>query len=235
LAIFLSSLVGSASLGVYSLATDRFFMVPNSVPPKKAQRLSEWLKVKLIHTSVGASVLIGALACANSNGILLPSFIREEELGTIRKSFDGNITIMETKKTAYGNLVLANDQGAIVDPRLKPADVDKISETLGVEVARSEIAGLPYVGSLAVATNKGVLAHPFLKDTERRLLEDLLKVPVDVGTVNCGLPYIGTGLIANRHTAIAGLLTTGPEIFIMGNALDVVKEDEQIENLQSHR
>lgn len=235
MAIFLSSLVGSASLGVYSLATDRFFMVPNSVPPKKAQRLSEWLKVKLIHTSVGASVLIGALACANSNGILLPSFIREEELGTIRKSFDGNITIMETKKTAYGNLVLANDQGAIVDPRLKPADVDKISETLGVEVARSEIAGLPYVGSLAVATNKGVLAHPFLKDTERRLLEDLLKVPVDVGTVNCGLPYIGTGLIANRHTAIAGLLTTGPEIFIMGNALDVVKEDEQIENLQSHR
>jgi len=235
LAIFLSSLVGSASLGVYSLATDRFFMVPNSVPPKKAQRLSEWLKVKLIHTSIGASVLIGALACANSNGILLPSFIREEELGTIRKSFDGNITIMETKKTAYGNLVLANDQGAIVDPRLKPADVDKISETLGVEVARSEIAGLPYVGSLAVATNKGVLAHPFLKDTERRLLEDLLKVPVDVGTVNCGLPYIGTGLIANRHTAIAGLLTTGPEIFIMGNALDVVKEDEQIENLQSHR
>ena len=235
MAIFLSSLVGSASLGVYSLATDRFFMVPNSVPPKKAQRLSEWLKVKLIHTSIGASVLIGALACANSNGILLPSFIREEELGTIRKSFDGNITIMETKKTAYGNLVLANDQGAIVDPRLKPADVDKISETLGVEVARSEIAGLPYVGSLAVATNKGVLAHPLLKDTERRLLEDLLKVPVDVGTINCGLPYVGTGLIANRHTAIAGLLTTGPEIFIIGNALDVVKEDEQIENLQSHR
>jgi translation initiation factor 6 len=235
LAIFLSSLVGSASLAVYSLATDRFFIAPNAVPLKKAQRLSEWLRVKLIHTSIGGSVLIGPLACANSNGILLPPFIKEEELGIIQRCFDGNITIMETKKTAYGNLVLANDQGAIVDPRLKTADVDKISETLGVEVARSEIAGLPYVGSLAVATNKGVLAHPLLKDTERRLLEDLLKVPVDVGTINCGLPYVGTGLIANRHTAIAGLLTTGPEIFIIGNALDVVKEDEQIENLQSHR
>jgi hypothetical protein len=30
-------------------------------------------------------------------------------------------------------------------------------------------------------------------------------------------------------------LTTGPEIFIIGNSLDVVKEDEKVESLQSHR
>jgi len=133
---------------------------------------------------------------------------------------------METKRTAYGNMVLANDRGAIVDPRLKSSETKKISETLGVEVVRGEIAGLPYVGSLAVATNKGVLAHPLLKDSERKLLEDVLKVPVDVGTINCGIPYIGTGLIGNRYAVVAGSLTTGPEMFIMGHALDVVKEDE---------
>jgi translation initiation factor 6 len=227
--------LGSASLGVYSLATDRFFIAPRSITPKKAEKLSEWLNVKLIPTSIGGSVLVGALACANSRGILLPSFIRGEELEVIQRSFEGNIAIMETKKTAYGNLVLANDHGAIVDPRLKTSELQKISETLCVEVARGEIAGLPYVGSLAVATNKGVLAHPLLKDSERKILEDILKVPVDVGTINCGIPYVGTGLIGNRHAAIAGLLTTGPEIFIIGNALDVVKEDGKIESLQSHR
>jgi len=42
-------------------------------------------------------------------------------------------------------------------------------------------------------------------------------------------------LLANRYTAIAGLLTTGPEIFIIGNSFDVVKEDEKVESLQSHR
>ena len=147
----------------------------------------------------------------------------------------GNITIMETRKTAYGNLVLANDHGAIVDPRLKSSDVQTISETLCVETVPSEIAGLPYVGSLAVATNKGVLAHPLLKESERKTLEDVLKVPVDVGTINCGIPYVGTGLIANSHAAVAGLLTTGPEMFIIGNALDVVKEDEEIESFQSNR
>jgi translation initiation factor 6 len=234
LAIYLSSIVGSPSIGVYSLVTDRIFIVPGAVPIKKAERLSEWLKVKLVHTSVGGSVLVGALACANSKGILLPSFAREEEVAAVRRCFDGNITVMDTKKTAYGNLVLANDQGAIVDPRLKTPEVQKISETLCVEALRGEIAGLPYVGSLGVATNKGVLVHPLMKDSERQILEEVLKVPVDVGTINCGIPYVGTGLIANRHAAIAGLLTTGPEIFIIGNALDVVKEDEKLESLQSN-
>jgi translation initiation factor 6 len=226
LAVYLSSIVGSASIGVYSLANDKIVIIPKMVPLKKAERTAEWLKVKLVHTSIGGSVLAGALACANSNGILLPNSIREEELAVIKSSFEGNITVMETKKTAYGNLVLVNDYGAVVDPRFKEPQIKQISETLGVEVFTGEIAGLPYVGSLAVATNKGVLAHPLLKDEERKILESVFKVPVDVGTVNCGLPYVGTGLIGNTHAAVAGSFTTGPEIFIIGNALDVVQEDE---------
>ncbi len=227
MAIYLCSLVGSASIGVYSLTTDKIVTLPKWVSLRKAERFEKWLKVKLMHITIGKSVLIGALACANSNGILLPHFVTDEEIRVLKPVFEGNVAIMETKRTAYGNMVLANDRGAIVDPRLKSSEIKKISETLGVEVVRGEIAGLPYVGSLAVATNKGVLAHPLLKDSERKLLEDVLKVPVDVGTINCGIPYVGTGLIGNRYAVVAGSLTTGPEMFIMGHALDVVKEDEQ--------
>jgi len=226
LAVYLSSIVGSPSIGVYSLVTDKIIIVPKLLPLAKAERLAEWFRVKLIHTAISGSVLIGAFVCANSNGILLPHSVREEELKTIKSVFDGNIIIMETKKTAYGNIVLANDRGAVADPRLKTSEITKISETLGVEAVPGEIAGLPYVGSLAVATNKGVIAHPLLKDSERKLLEDVFKVPVDVGTINCGIPYVGTGLIGNRYAAVAGALTTGPEMFIIGNALDVVKEEE---------
>lgn len=226
MAIHLFSLFGGASIGVYSLVTDKLLIIPKWAPLKKIQGLKQSLKVKLVRTTIGWSVLVGALACANSNGILLPHFVRDEELKDIKSVFEGNITVMETKKTAYGNIVLANDYGAVVDPRLKPSDIKRISETLGVEAVSGEIAGLPYVGSLAVATDKGVLVHPLLKEDERKLLEDVLKVPVDVGTINCGIPYVGTGLIGNRYAAVAGLLTTGPEMFIIGNALDVVKEDE---------
>ncbi|NWF87270.1 translation initiation factor IF-6 [Candidatus Bathyarchaeota archaeon] len=233
--VYLSGIIGSASIGVYSLATDKVVIVPKAVPFKKAERLGEWLKVKLIQTSIGESVLIGALSCANSNGILLPHFVNDKELETIKSNFEGNITVMERKKTAYGNLVLANDYGAIVDVRFRTAEIEEISESLGVEAVSGEIAGLPYVGSLAVATNKGVVAHPLLRDSERKLLEDVLKVPVDVGTVNCGIPYVGTGLIGNRYAAIAGSMTTGPEMFIIENALDIVREEETNESIQSYR
>ena len=226
MAVYLSSIVGSACIGVYSLANEKIVIIPKMIPLEKAAQTAEWLKVKLVHTSICGSVLAGAFVCANSNGILLPSFIRDEELAVIKSVFEGTITIMETKRTAYGNLVLANDRGAVVDPRFKEPQLKKIAETLGVEAVPSEIAGLPYVGSLAVATNKGVLAHPLLKDDERKILESVFKVPVDVGSVNCGIPYVGTGLIANSHAAVAGSLTSGPEVFIIGNALDVVQDDE---------
>lgn len=223
--IYQSSLVGSASIGVYSLATDRVVIIPKWVPPRKAERFAEWLKAELIHTTVGDSVLVGALACANSNGMLLPHFVRDREVKVIRSCFTGTLTIMDTRKTAYGNIVLTNDHGAIVDPRLKTPQIREVSDTLDVEVVPGEIAGLPYVGSLAVATNRGVLAHPFVRDSEQKLLEEMLKVPVDVGTINCGIPYVGTGLIGNRYAAVSGLLTTGPEMFIIGHTLDVVKDD----------
>jgi len=227
LTVYLSSIVGSASIGVYSLTTEDIVIIPVIVPKQKAQEFADWLHVKLAYTSIAGSVLAGSLVCANSYGMLLPSSVREEELTKIKAVFSGNVAVMETKKTAYGNLVLTNDKGAVVDPRFKEAEIKKISETLGVEAVPTEIAGLPYVGSLGVATNKGVLVHPMLKAEEKKTLESTFKVPVDVGTVNCGVPYVGTGLLANTHAAVAGSMTTGPEMFIIGNALDVVQEEEK--------
>jgi len=226
LAVYLTSIIGSASIGVYSLATDKFVLIPTMVPQDKAEKTAEWLKVSLIHTSIGGSLLAGALACANSNGIILSSFVRQEEIDTIKAGFDGHVAVMESRKTAFGNLVLANDKGALVDPRMKEPIMKQVSDALGVEAVPGRIAGLTYVGSLAVATNKGVLAHPLLTEEEKKVVESVLKVPVDVGTINCGIPYVGTGLIANSYAAVAGSLTTGPEMFIIGNAMDVVQEVE---------
>jgi translation initiation factor 6 len=223
LPLFLFDVFGNASIGVYSLVNDRIAIIPPQVPESKRQKVEEWLKVKVVATTVGKSVITGTLACSNSNGVILPPFAQEEEIEAIKSDSDLNVTVMDTKKTAYGNLILANDKGAVADPRLERRVVNKIGDTLGVEVVSNEIAGLPYVGSLATATNKGVLAHPMLKEGERKVLEDVLKVHVDVGTINCGIPYVATGLLGNSNGAVAGLLTTGPEMFIIGQALDVVK------------
>jgi translation initiation factor 6 len=226
LPLFLFDVFGNASIGVYSLVNDRIAIVPPQVPENKRKKVEEWLKVKVVATTVGKSLVTGALVCSNSNGLILPPFATGDEVEAIKSAVDLNVTVMDTKKTAYGNMVLANDKGAVVDPRMKNRDMNRIGDTLGVEVLSGEIAGLPYVGSLATATNKGVMAHPMLKDGEREVLEDVLKVPVDVGTVNCGIPYVATGLLGNSYGAVVGFLTTGPEMFIIGQALDVVKENE---------
>jgi len=225
LSITLMGIFGSASIGVYALTTEKMALVPPQMSEDKVRRLEECLKVKTIRTTIGESVLIGALTSANSNGIVLPNFIRDEEIQNIKSTFSSvNMAIMETRRTAYGNMVLTNDYGAVVDPRLKEKDIANISDALGVEAVLGEIAGLPYVGSLATATNKGVLAHPMIKEEEQKLLKDVLKVPVDVGTVNCGIPYVGTGLIGNSQGALAGFITTGPELFIIEHALELVEE-----------
>lgn len=224
MAIYLLGLFGSASIGVYSLATEKMVILPLQTPETKASRIEEWLGVKAAKTTIGGSLVVGALACANSNGVILPHSVREEELAAIKTaSEDINVAVMDTRRNAYGNMVLANDHGAIVDPRLNPTTIGRISDTLGVEAVTGEIAGLPYVGSLALATNRGVLAHPMIRDEEQTRLRDVLKARVDVGSVNCGIPYVSTGLIGNSSNVVAGFLTTGPEMFIIGQALDVVK------------
>ncbi|MEM3040952.1 MAG: translation initiation factor IF-6 [Nitrososphaerota archaeon] len=219
--LFLLDTFSSASVGVYLRATESFLIVPRQIPESTVEKLKSWFNTDVVQTNVGGSVLAGCLICANSQGIVLPSFVWDEEVDALKSIPDINITIMETKKTAYGNLVLANDYGAVADPKLTKQDIEKISDTLGVDVVPGEIAGLPYPGSLATATNKGVLAHPLIKPEEEELLRDVLKVPVGLGTVNCGIPYIATGLIGNSRVAVAGSLTTGPELVMISEALGV--------------
>ena len=224
--IYLLDTFGSASIGVYIRATEEFIIVPKQVPSTKVEKLQGWFKTKIVKANIGGSVLIGSLICANSNGMILPRFVWDEELEALKSLRDVNITVMDTKRTAYGNLVLTNDYGAVVDPRLSRKDVKVISDTLGVEAVSGEVAGLPYVGALTTATNKGAMAHPLIKPEEEELLRDVLKVHVGIGTVNCGIPYIATGLIGNSKVAAAGSLTTGPELFMIGQALGVAEEDE---------
>jgi len=222
LPIFLLDVFGSASIGVYNLVTDEMVVVPKQISESHIRKLEMWLEAKVIRTNIGGSILLGSLVCANSKGMILPHVVFEEEIQVIKSSTSINLSVMETKPTAYGNLVLANDFGALVDPRLQRSDVKVIEDTLGVEAFPGKIAGLPYVGSLATATNKGVLTHPLITEEEKKVLMNALKVKVGVGTVNCGIPYVATGLVGNSRAAVAGSLTTGPELFMIGDALEVV-------------
>ena len=220
--ISLLDIRGSPNIGVYTLTTDRYTVIPIEISEAKTEKIKRYLNTNIIYTSIGDSTLLGVLSTANSNGIVVPYYTHDEEVGQIKKAVDVNVIKINCNKTALGNLILANDRGAVIDPELikEKRAVKQIEDALGVEVAEGTIVGLPYVGSLAVATNKGVLAHPMLREDERKLLEEVLKVPVEVGTINRGVPFVASGLMANSFGALAGFITTGPEIVMLNNSLN---------------
>jgi translation initiation factor 6 (eIF-6) len=80
----------------------------------------------------------------------------------------------------------------VVDPRLKKRRL----KNLKYGEAITEIAGLPYV-AFGYSHQQGVLAHPMLTAEK----ENLENVPSSDDGVSCGVPYVGTGLLANSHAA----------------------------------
>jgi len=222
LTIHAFDLLGSPNIGVYALTTNSLTILSIDIPSRQVQRVKDSLKGDIVVTTVGETRLVGVLAAANSNGILLPHFASDEEVAAIQRVWKGNTARVQSKRTALGNLILANDRGALASENLmREKDALKtIQDVLDVEIVAGEIAGLPYVGSFATATNKGVLAHPMLKTKEQQVLRDVLKVPVDVGTINGGSPLVSSGVLANEHGVLIGSPTTGPEIMIITNVLD---------------
>jgi translation initiation factor 6 len=121
-----------------------------------------------------------------------------------------------------GNMVLANDKGALASPNLSADAIETISKTLGVPTEQGTIAGINNVGAAGVATNKGALLHPDATAEEAEAAEEILGVPVDVGTGCGGVKYVGVCMIANSYGAIVGETTTGPELGRIESALGFI-------------
>lgn len=223
LPILQRNLLGSPNIGVHALTTNSFTLVPVNTSRGKIKFLSKFLKGKIIPATIGGTRLLGVLAAANSNGIVLPNFTLAEEISALEAVLDVNIVKIESKINAFGNLILVNDQGGIVGKNLmrEKTAIRKINDALSVELVQGEIVGLPYVSSLATATNTGVLAHPMLREKEQKLLEEVLRVRVGLGTVNGGRPFVSSGILVNDYGVVIGNSTTGPEIMVINQLFGV--------------
>jgi translation initiation factor 6 len=205
------NLGGNPNLGVAMAATDQAAIVPPNLEDKELKLIDEALQVPLIKTPISGSNLAGALAVGNSNGYVVSRFAFDREIDKIKES-GLKVERIPDRFTAVGNIALANDNGALVNPLLSDKSVELISSTLDVDVNRGSIANFKINGSVAVATNKGMLVHPSTTREELKFLENVFKVPGDVGTVNRGTKLVGACTVANSNGVIVGLDTTGPEM-----------------------
>lgn len=212
----------SPNIGLFVKSNDTLLSVPFGFAETKVKKLKEYLGVdKMIYVSVSGTRLVGPLTVMNNNGILLPSTASEEELQIFKNASKLNVETLNSKFTAIGNLIAANDKGAVVSSLIKAETHQQIRDVLGVQVETLSIAGFTQTGSMIVATNQGAGVHPNATDEEIQVISDILKVDVEPATVNGGIPYLSSGIITNSKSMVVGSLTTGPELIILSRTFNI--------------
>lgn len=197
------------NLGLYSFATDKYcFLGLNN--KKVSKKIKQTLRVPFYICPILNTNFSGIFVAGNSYGIVISKPVKYYDMYRLRHYFE-NILVLKTKYTAIGNLILMNDNGAILSPLLKK-NKQEIKQLFCINCEISTIAKQRIVGNLGSATNRGCLLHPKVRQNEKKIVEDVLGVESDIGTVNYGSSYPGAGIIANSNGVVVSEQTSGPEL-----------------------
>ncbi|MFL6432843.1 MAG: translation initiation factor IF-6 [Nitrososphaeraceae archaeon] len=206
----------SPNIGVFIKANDRIILIPFGFAETKITKLTHYLQLEeKIYASISGTRLIGPMTVMNNNGILLPSIASDEEICVLRQASGLNVERLKSKFTAVGNLISTNDNGALVSPLLNSEVNQQVRDVLGVPVNSIAVGGFIQTGSMVVATNIGAAIHPKATEEEVKIISESLQVQVEPATVNGGVPFLSSGIIANSKSVIVGGLTSGPELIML--------------------
>ena len=219
MAVILADVFGSPNIGVYCFCNEKILVVPPGLTRRKMSQLAETLHANVCTTTIGGSTLVGALVTGNSNALLLPHTVRDYELERIEEFT--NALVVQSRWTALGNVILANDYGAVIHPDAPREIMECAIKELGVKPVQSKIGMLSFVGALGIATNKGAILSPSTLKEEQLIIESALHVTVELSTTNGGVNFVRSGILANSMGAVVGPLTRGAELMQISRALGV--------------
>jgi len=211
----------SPNIGIFLRANDRLLLAPKGIASTKSRMLAEKLHVSPVFVSVEGTRLLGPLMVLNNRGMLVSRLVEDYEVKEIASQTGLRVEKFESKFTAVGNLVAANDRGAVVSPILDQTAVSQVADVLGVEAQRLAIQDYVQVGALIVPTNSGAAVYPKLTEKDVEEVGSVFGVEAYPASVNGGIPFLTSGLVANSSNALVGDLTTGPELIFLTKALGV--------------
>jgi translation initiation factor 6 len=208
----------SPNVGIFAKSNDKFVLLPFGYAETKLKKIIEIMETEPIYVSIAGNRIIGPMVVLNNNGMILPSTASEDELIYLKRLTGLNVAKLDSKYTAVGNLISANDKGAIISPLFK-GELDKhIGDILGVETHTMSVAEFNQTGSTVVSTNTGAAVHPKATEQEVEVISSILKVEAEPLTINGGIPYLSSGMVWNSKSLIVGSLTTGPELIMLSRA-----------------
>lgn len=218
--ISLANHKGNQYIGVYCAASNKYAFVPKGADNNLIETIGRTLSVEVIPFSIGGSSIIGSLMALNSNGVVLSNLATKDEISAIPD--DLAVVIIEERYNAAGNNVLVSDKAAMLHPGASADTAKELSDVLGVEVVRASIANIPTVGSVALATSKGIVCHPRASQKDIDRLKEIFTVPVTPATLNYGTPWLGACAIANDKGAVVGDRSTPIEIGKIEDGLGLI-------------
>ena len=154
----------------------------------------------------------------NNHGILLPNTASEDELTKLKKKTDLNVEVLDVRHNALGNMMSVNDTGGIVSPSMPKEVLSKISDVLDIEVIQKKIAGFHQVGAVMTTSSTGGVVHPETDEEDIKIIKNVLGVNIEAATINGGIPFLSSGILANSKSMVVGTLTNGPEIMMLTRA-----------------
>ena len=203
-------IAGNEHIGVYCRAFDDVVFVPLDAPDRFIEVIREHLSVPVVKTTIQGCSIIGSLLVGNNHGFIVSGMATPAEIAVLQEYRD--VLLLERGMNAAGNIILANDDFAVIHPDMPDRLAEEIAAFLDVPALMMPIGGIHTVGMTAVATTRGILLPPRASYQEIETIEEYTELPVGTGTVNMGTNLIGTGLIANNFGYVAGSATSGYEL-----------------------
>lgn len=206
------------NIGIFTSVNDKFVFIPNGFAKTKAENLARYLQTEYLMTPVANTRLLGILMVLNNHGILLPKTSSPDEFANLRKCTGLNVKILDTKYNALGNLICVNDKGGVISPIIEKEFIKEIEDVLDIEVIQKKVAGFHQVGAVMEANNLGGIIHPEADEEDIKNFSNVLGVNLEPATINGGIPFVSSGMLANSNAVVVGNLTNGPEIMMLTRA-----------------
>lgn len=167
------SIGGSNLLGSLMCGNSNGIAVADIASSEDVDKLTSFGDVVVMEHGVNAA---GNLLVCTSKGALMSPSIPEEGVQLLSDVFKvPGISTTIAGQEILGSLAAANNNGAILHPDVTVSEVEKIKQTLGVDVMVGTVGyGSPFIGAGIAATDNGAIVNPITTGPELNRIEDAL-------------------------------------------------------------
>ncbi|MEM4598211.1 MAG: translation initiation factor IF-6 [Candidatus Diapherotrites archaeon] len=200
----------SPFVGVFIALTENVALVPSSILPKEEQKLKKTFDVEIIKAKLSDSSLLGVLCSGIGDKFVVSELALDSEVEHL-ESIGLKIKRIEGT-TAIGNLIRANSKGGIASMALTKEQLSSIEAFFGIKFYQTKVASLDIVGSCTIASDRGFVVNPNVKQKEFEILKKAFGTDGIACTMNYGDRFVGNSAIMNSKAMLLGDRTTTYEI-----------------------